>query len=77
MGTIMMLIGAGMLLGCGVLLYVFFAHSGSKPPQGVSRLELADFPHVAGLFEGFMMFAFGAFLFIFGLAWLLSGGAAG
>ncbi len=77
MGTIILIFGAGMLLGSGVLLYFFFAARGVHLPAGVSRLEAADFPRVAGLFEGMMMFAFGSYLFIFGLAWVLSGGAGG
>lgn len=75
MGTIILLFGCGLLVGSALLLYWFFARPGVKVPAGASALEIADFPRVAGLFEGIMMFAFGSFLFIFGLAWVLSGGA--
>jgi len=77
MGTIMLVIGSGMLAGSALLLYWFFAHPEVTVPKGMSSLEIADFPRVAGLLEGIMMFAFGTFLFAFGLAWLLSGGATG
>ncbi len=77
MGTVVLAIGSGMLIGSALLLYWFFARPGVKVPAGVSSLEIADYPRVAGLFEGIMMFAFGAFLFIFGLTWLISGGATG
>lgn len=77
MGVIMLVIGSAMLAGCGLLLYWFFARPGVKVPAGASSLEIADFPRVAGLFEGIMMFAFGSFLFIMGLAWVISGGQTG
>jgi hypothetical protein len=77
MGTIILVLGSGLLIGSALLLYWFFAHPGVTIPAGVSALEVADFPRVAGLLEGTMMFAFGTFLFAFGLAWLLSGGATG
>ena len=77
MGTIMLVIGAGMLAGSAVLLYFFFAHPGLGVPEGFSRLEMADFPQISGLLEGAVMFAFGSFLFIFGMAWVISGGGTG
>lgn len=72
MPTIMLIIGSVMIVASGVFLTVFFAHPGPRLP-GVSKLESADFPQVAWLFEGFAMFAFGAFLFLLGLGWTLAG----
>ncbi len=77
MATVVLCLGSGMLLGSVLLLYWFFARPEHRPPAGISSLEIADFPRVAGLFEGIMMFAFGSFLFIMGLPWVLSRGNGG
>lgn len=72
MPTIMLIIGAAMIVGSGVFVTVFFRHPGPTIP-GVSRLEAADYPQISWLFEGFAMFAFGTFLFFLGLGWTLAG----
>lgn len=72
MPTIMLIIGAAMIVGAGVFVYAFFSHPGPAVP-GAGRLESADFPAIMWLFEGFAMFAFGAFLFFLGLGWTLAG----
>ncbi len=71
MATIMMLFGAGMLLGGVASLYVFFGKKEKNLPAGVSSFDLADFPRMAGLLEGMMFISFGMLIFIFGLAWML------
>lgn len=75
MPTIMFAIGSAMILGAVAMVYLFFRNPGVRMP-GATALESADFPHVAGLLEGFAMFAFGAFLFLLGLGWMLVGTAS-
>ncbi len=71
MATVMMLFGAGMLLGAVASLYVFFSKKEKNLPAGVSSFDMADFPRMAGLLEGMMFFSFGLLIFVFGLAWML------
>lgn len=72
MPTIMLLLGVGLFLGSALMIYRFFANPGVRMP-GATAFESADFPNVGSLIEGIAMFAFGAFLFILGLGWILTG----
>ncbi len=72
MPTIMLVIGSVMIVGAAALLYYFFSHPGPAVP-GAGKLEGADFPAIMWVFEGFAMFAFGAFLFLLGIGWTLAG----
>lgn len=72
MPTIMLLIGAAMILGSVGLLYYFYSHPGPVVPDA-TKFEGADFPAIMWVFEGFALFAFGAFLFLLGIGWSLTG----
>ncbi len=71
MATVMMLFGAGMLLGSVWSFYGFFTKHEKNIPVGVSTFEAADFPRMAGLLEAMMFFSFGLLIFVFGLTWML------